>query len=440
MAYDDEGMFGARPGRGYLEDESDWDAWMRAVRAGGFPGSIPNPDYNPPGTATASASNALIELDPNAIADKTQFTSNPNIRQINGKYYIPSNLLRTSPQYTEYGEIGTWHDILKYPVALGAMAFGGGAISGAEAGGAAAGGSAFPAGSAAAVEGGTVAGGASTGTLAGGADTLATMSAESAAADASYATTAESMTASGVNAPAGYTPTLADVATGASTESTVYDQAGDYNMGGDTVSGGIGTDTLPGGGGLGVDILGNPITPESLLRSIPASVWAGGLQAVLGYLGAGQQADAYSGVAAQNLAIGAPYRDRLNASYGPDFNLMNQPGYGDAFDRMADISTRQWSTKGNPANNPGIQGGILSDVWNQSYIPAMSNYRGQLGQFGGLGLNTAGSAQLGGAQTAGGGLDAIGYGLGTALNPQPDWNKIFGGNLNVGGTPYGGRR
>jgi hypothetical protein len=57
-------------------------------------------------------------------------------------------------------------------------------------------------------------------------------------------------------------------------------------------------------------------------------------------------------------------------------------------------------------------------VWNQSYLPALSNYRGQLGQFGGLGLNTSGAAQLGGAGVAGGGLNAIGYGLGTA----------FGGN------------
>ena len=128
---------------------------------------------------------------------------------------------------------------------------------------------------------------------------------------------------------------------------------------------------------------------------------------------------------------------------------MNQPGYGDAFDRAADISARSWSAKaGNPAGNPTAQAGILSDVWNQSYLPALSNYRGQLGQFGGLGLNTAGSAQLMGAQQAGSGLDAIGYGIGTALNPQPDWTKLLqgmgGGNqspysLNIGGMPWGRR-
>ena len=156
--------------------------------------------------------------------------------------------------------------------------------------------------------------------------------------------------------------------------------------------------------------------------TIPNNVMAGGLQAILGYLGAGQQADAFRDVANQNLALGAPYRDTLTQSYQPGFDLASQPGYGDAFNRMADISARSYSAShGNPAGNPSAQAGILGDVWNQSYLPALSNFRGQLGQFGGLGLNTSGAAQLGGAQTAGGGLQAIGYGLGTA----------FGGNSTM---------
>lgn len=198
-----------------------------------------------------------------------------------------------------------------------------------------------------------------------------------------------------------------------------------------------------GGGGTG----GGFQWPSGLewLGKIPNNVLTGILQGGLGYFGAQQQADAYRDVANQNLAIGAPYRQTLSQSYQPGFDLMSQPGYGDAFNRMADISTRQWSTRGNPANNPGIQGGILNDVWNQSYLPALSNYRGGLMQAGGMGMNTSGAAQLGGASVAGGGLDAIGFGLGTALNPQPDWSKVFSQNqnpfvINVGGTPYGGRR
>jgi len=178
--------------------------------------------------------------------------------------------------------------------------------------------------------------------------------------------------------------------------------AGAAGAGGGGSGGGSGSFTIP-----GTDI------------KIPNNVMAGGLQAILGYLGAGQQADAFRDVANQNLALGAPYRDTLTQSYQPGFDLASQPGYGDAFNRMADISARSYSAShGNPAGNPSAQAGILGDVWNQSYLPALSNFRGQLGQFGGLGLNTSGAAQLGGAQTAGGGLNAIGYGLGTA----------FGGN------------
>jgi hypothetical protein len=182
---------------------------------------------------------------------------------------------------------------------------------------------------------------------------------------------------------------------------------------------------------------------------IPNNILAGGLQGLLGYLGAGQQADAYQDVYNQQSAIGAPYRDRLNASYQPGFDLMSQPGYGDAFNRMAEISTNSWSPRGNPANNPGIQAGVLNDVWSQNYLPALSNYRGQLGQFGGMGLNTAGQSSLMGAQTAGSGLNALGFGLNTMFQ-QPsaidDYYRQAAERLRqqnqqpvfAGGVKYGG--
>lgn len=180
------------------------------------------------------------------------------------------------------------------------------------------------------------------------------------------------------------------------------------------------------------------------------NVLSGVIQGGLGYIGAGQQADAIQDVANQNLALGAPYRDLLQQSYGPNFDLWSQPGYADALGRAADISTRAWSARaGNPAGNPTAQAGIYRDVLNEAFLPAMSNYRGQLGQFGGLGLGTAGAAQLTGAQQAGSGLDALAFGAGTALSQQPDWAKILqgmgGGNrsnsnpfsINIGGLKWG---
>ena len=88
---------------------------------------------------------------------------------------------------------------------------------------------------------------------------------------------------------------------------------------------------------------------------------------------------------------------------------------------------------GNPADNPTAQAGILSDVWNQGYLPALTNYRGQLGQFGGLGLNTSGNASTAAAGSTGDAYNAIGAGLNTALNPPTDIASLLK-QLGTGGT------
>lgn len=196
---------------------------------------------------------------------------------------------------------------------------------------------------------------------------------------------------------------------------------------------------LPGeastGLGAGFKIPGTDIT-------VPGNVLAGGLQAIGGWIGADKMGDAYRDVAAQQGQIGAPFRDLLLQSYQPGFDLMSQPGYGDAFKQIADTSTRAWSGRGvNPANNPGAQAEIQNDVWTRGYLPALSNYRGGLGQWGGLGLNTSGAASLASAGAVGDQWEAIGAGANTALNPQPNWNDIFkqmsGGKLTIGGNTVG---
>lgn len=172
---------------------------------------------------------------------------------------------------------------------------------------------------------------------------------------------------------------------------------------------------------------------------------SGALQGALGYFGAEAQGDAYKDVANQYLGIGAPYRDLLLDSYGKDFDLFDQSAYRNAAKRSADISTRAWSAQGNPANNPGIAGSIFNDVLTQTTLPALSNYRGGLMQAGGMGLNTSGNASMSSADTVGQGFNALGYGVGTAMNPQPSVEDILkkygtsgqGLQLNVGGNPYG---
>lgn len=208
---------------------------------------------------------------------------------------------------------------------------------------------------------------------------------------------------------------------------------------GDTVN--YAGSTGPGVTQAGTDWMLNPAVDGGGFAGMNTKDWLklGGAVApgVLGYFGAGKQADAYKDVASYNASLGEPARARNEASYQPGFDLFSQPGYGDAFNRAAEISARQWSTKGNPAGNPTLQAGIMNDVWAQNYLPALANYRGQNMQAGGLGLNTSGLAQLGGAQTAGGQYDAIGYGLGRALNPQPTAEEIL--QLVIGGMPAGRR-
>jgi hypothetical protein len=179
---------------------------------------------------------------------------------------------------------------------------------------------------------------------------------------------------------------------------------------------------------------------------IPNNILAGGLQGLLGYLGAGQQADAFQDVYNQQSAIGAPYRNLLQASYQPGFTMANEPGYKDALDLSTDSFLRAASagrapgvSGGNPFSNPGAWAETMKYVNSSLALPQLNTYRGQLGQFGGMGLNTAGAASLGGAQTAGGGLDAIGYGLGTIFNPQPNYADIFkqmGGGFKLNNGSY----
>jgi hypothetical protein len=170
----------------------------------------------------------------------------------------------------------------------------------------------------------------------------------------------------------------------------------------------------------------------------------GGIGSIaLGVLGANKQADAYGDIANQYLQMGAPYRDRLNASYAPGFDLRAaDPLYAGALSQSADEASRAVSAqRGNPYGNPGAMADIQQGILNRTALPYAQNYRGQLGQFGGLGLNTSSNAALAGASNQGGAYDALGYGLSQLTNPQSslqDLMKQFGmgGGTNNYGLRY----
>ena len=199
--------------------------------------------------------------------------------------------------------------------------------------------------------------------------------------------------------------------------------------GGSAAAGGTGAAAQAARTALG-RILDGSATPEDY-ASVVGSLGATGL----GVLGSNAQADALRDVSQQYLALGAPYRTLLEGSYKPGFDLWKQPAYKSALDDSWESAFRGMNS--NPFDNPGqiieankrITGGLT--------LPALSNYRGQLGQFGGLGLNTSGQASLAEAGQSGNLYDALGFGLGSLTNPQTSLQDLLrqaGGS--VSSNPY----
>ncbi|MDO8682408.1 MAG: hypothetical protein Q7N50_02870 [Armatimonadota bacterium] len=137
----------------------------------------------------------------------------------------------------------------------------------------------------------------------------------------------------------------------------------------------------------------------------------------LGYLESERKADALSGVSDKYLALGAPYRGKLAASYAPGFSMEKEPGYTNAIDQTMNSYLRKASTGGNPFMNPGVSMEANKYVTAGTALPALQNYRSQLGSFGQLGTNVAGTADLSGANNAGSGYGALGFGLGELTQP-----------------------
>ena len=88
-------------------------------------------------------------------------------------------------------------------------------------------------------------------------------------------------------------------------------------------------------------------------------------------------------------------------------------------DSTSNAIMRKLSTTGNPFDNPGGLMEANRYVMENTALPAINNYRSQLGTFGQLGTSTGGTASLGAIPAAGGVYDAIGAGLYNATK-EPD--------------------
>lgn len=146
----------------------------------------------------------------------------------------------------------------------------------------------------------------------------------------------------------------------------------------------------------------------------------------LGVYGANQQAQSYENVANKFLDMGQPYRDRLNASYAPNFSMANQPDFMNALDLGSESVLKKLSaTGGNPYGNAGAMAEANKYVSGSLALPQLNTYRSQLGTFGQLGTNQAGSAMGAQTQAQGSKYDALGYGIGQLTQPDNPFKGLL---------------
>lgn len=150
---------------------------------------------------------------------------------------------------------------------------------------------------------------------------------------------------------------------------------------------------------------------------------AGG--SILGMLGSNAQGNAYKDVANQYLALGAPGRAQYDTLTAPGYDVKNLPGLQSSMDMSADVLGRKWSMQGNPALSPTAQKETQKYITGNVALPQYNTAVSQALTRGGLGVNQAGTGSLAGASTAGGGYDALGYGLSQATKEPTDWASLL---------------
>lgn len=170
---------------------------------------------------------------------------------------------------------------------------------------------------------------------------------------------------------------------------------------------------------------GMPILSAARMLGIDGKTIIGalgrGAPAALGVIGANNQATSLKDLADKYMALGAPSRDRYEASFAPGFTMANDPGYTDALDMASKANLHGLSTQGNPALSPNAQSQNMSDLYMKTAYPALQNYRATNSNAGGIStLTGAAPGAASGAITAQGNVfNAAGAGLNDIFNPTP---------------------
>lgn len=180
--------------------------------------------------------------------------------------------------------------------------------------------------------------------------------------------------------------------------------------------------SIPGGSSVISRIFNGSATEADWLSA------AGKLLATgLGLYGSNQQSGQLNDLAKQYQEYGAPSRARYEASMTKGFDPTSIPGYSGALDTASkSILARLSATGGNPFGNPGGLIDANKQIVAGTALPAVQNYQA-LNANTGFGASMNGALQL--QQQAigadGNMLNALGYGLNSLTNTQPDYNALL---------------
>jgi hypothetical protein len=147
----------------------------------------------------------------------------------------------------------------------------------------------------------------------------------------------------------------------------------------------------------------------------------------LSIYGNNQIADRYENLANQYMGLGAPSRERYEASFDPNFDVTKLPGLQSAMDVSSQALMRGLSTQGNPYGNPGGLMEAQKYIMGNVALPALQNYRNQNASTGGFGAFSTAAPQVAGNAigTSGNMWADIGRGLGQLANPPTSLEQIL---------------
>lgn len=155
---------------------------------------------------------------------------------------------------------------------------------------------------------------------------------------------------------------------------------------------------------------------------------AGGAgSAALGMYGASHSSDAMERISDKYMSLGAPYRQKLSDLYTNPDSFLTSKEVTTPVQQGTDALARALSVKGNPTGNATA----LQEMQNYSsnmLFGKLGEEKNRLGSLGGL-MNMPASvgmsADIQGAQDSASGLNALGYGLNSIVNPKPSSTDLW---------------